>query len=343
MRSLLCSVTLLVLLCVNASAAEAPQDVVVLTSGNRITGEVRGLSRGELAFRIAGIGTVDINWSAVESLETAQILDIDLSSGQRLAGSITTSPDGKLTVMTESGPRTIEKADAIRFTRIGATLRARTSGEVDFGLNFYTAGGHELDWVINGEVQNRTQNYLTEASLAANIRQTSGDTARDRARLTFDSRRYFAERWFAIGLGEAENDMALNLDSRFLFGLAGGRTLIQSNRNFFSLYGGFAYTSENYRYVPQTDSRAEALGTLEWDVFEIGGDTELKTKLTTYVGLNNSARTRVQFTTSLRRELKGHFFYSFNLFEEYDSAPPNGYPRSDFGASITVGYQLPRL
>jgi hypothetical protein len=32
-----------------------------------------------------------------------------------------------------------------------------------------------------------------------------------------------------------------------------------------------------------------------------------------------------------------------NLFEEYDSAPPNGYPRSDFGASLTIGYALPRL
>ena len=196
--------------------------------------------------------------------------------------------------------------------------------------------------MLNGEVQNRTENYLTEASLAANIRQTGGETARDRARLTLDSRRYFADRWFVIGLGEAENDMALSLDSRFLLGLAGGRTLFQTNRNVFSLYGGLAYTREDYRYVP-TDSRGEFLGTLEWDVFEIAGDTELLTKATGYVGLNNGARTRVQFTTSLRRELRGNFFWSMNLFEEYDSAPPSGYPRSDFGVSITVGYQLPRL
>ncbi len=330
------------LLCASASYGEEPQDEVLLASGNRISGQVRSLSRGELSFRIAGIGTVDINWSSVESLKTAQVLDIDLSSGEHLSGSISTTAEGKLSVLTEAGPKIIEKADAIRFTRVGATVRARTSGEADFGLNFYTAGGHELDWVLNGEIQNRTQHYLTEASLAANIRQTGGDTARDRLRLTFDSRRYFADRWFAIGLTEAENDQSLDLDSRFLVGLAGGRTLIQTNRNLFSLYGGFAYTRENYRAVA-TDSNPEALGTLEWDIFAIAGDTDLLTKATTYLGLNNNARTRVQFTTSLRRELKGNFFWSMNLFEEYDSAPPNGYPRSDFGASLTIGYALPRL
>jgi Protein of unknown function, DUF481 len=343
MRHLLCSVAVVLLLCVNVAIADEPQDVVVLPGGNRIKGQVRELSRGELAFRIAGIGTVNLNWSTVESLETAQLLYIDLASGQRLAGSITTSPNGKLIIMTESGPKTIEKKDAIRFTRIGATVRERTSGSVDFGLSFYTAAAHELDWAFNGEVQNRTQDYLTEGSLNATIRQTGGTTARDRARLTLDSRRYFADRWFAIGLGEAENDMALNLNSRFLAGLAGGRTLTETNRNLFSLYGGFAYTQENYRDVPGTDRRAEALGTLEWDVFEIGGGTDLRAKLTTYVALSGPARTRVQFTTSLRRELKGNFFWSLNLFNEYDSAPPNGYMSNDFGTSITVGYELPRL
>ena len=145
-----------------------------------------------------------------------------------------------------------------------------------------------------------------------------------------------------LGLTEAENDQSLELDSRFLVGLAGGRTLIQTNRNLFSLYGGFAYTRENYRVVA-TDSQAEALGTVECDIFAIAGDTDLLTKATAYLGLDNGARTRVQFTSSLRRELKGNFFWSMNLFEEYDSAPPNGYPRSDFGASLTIGYALPRL
>jgi hypothetical protein len=54
MRRLLCGVTAwLLLLCASSSFADTPQDVVVLTSGNRITGQVRSLSRGELIFRVA--------------------------------------------------------------------------------------------------------------------------------------------------------------------------------------------------------------------------------------------------------------------------------------------------
>ena len=105
MRQLLCSVMVSMLLCASASYGEEPQDEVVLASGNRISGQVRGLSRGELSFRIAGIGTVDINWSSVESLKTVQVLDIDLSSGAHLSGSISTTAEGKLSVLTEAGPR----------------------------------------------------------------------------------------------------------------------------------------------------------------------------------------------------------------------------------------------
>jgi len=54
--------------------------IVVLTSGNRMTGSVTEPGRGELTFSIDGAGSV----GNVESLETTQTLDVELSSGQRL-------------------------------------------------------------------------------------------------------------------------------------------------------------------------------------------------------------------------------------------------------------------
>lgn len=54
----------LALLLGTASIASA-EDVVTLDSGHRMTGEIRELTRGELSFRIAGVGRVDIDMNEV--------------------------------------------------------------------------------------------------------------------------------------------------------------------------------------------------------------------------------------------------------------------------------------
>jgi hypothetical protein len=61
-------------------------------------------------------------------------------------------------------------------------------------------------------------------------------------------------------LGEAENDMALELDSRFLLGL-GRRMHPLSNQSQSILpVRRLRLTRENYRLVPETDSRAGSPG-----------------------------------------------------------------------------------
>ena len=76
------------LLLAAASAAHAQNDVVELTTGNRLLGTIRSLYRGELRFSIAGAGTANINWSNVELLESARMMDVELASGERLSGAV---------------------------------------------------------------------------------------------------------------------------------------------------------------------------------------------------------------------------------------------------------------
>src|SRR5262245_14678134 len=75
-----------------AGTAHAQNDVVELTTGNRLIGTIRSLYRGELRFSIAGAGTVNINWSNVEVLESARMMDVELASGERLSGAVSSPP-----------------------------------------------------------------------------------------------------------------------------------------------------------------------------------------------------------------------------------------------------------
>src|SRR5690606_19554249 len=79
-----------------ATEAEEGEEFVLLSSGNRMTGTVRALDRGELTFTIDGAGTVDIDWKNVETLQSEQRFDVELASGERLAGSIVAGAPGDL-------------------------------------------------------------------------------------------------------------------------------------------------------------------------------------------------------------------------------------------------------
>ena len=116
---------LLVAACV-AGAQENQRDLVVLTTDNRLEGELVELSRGTLTFSIDGAGAVEIDWSNVEALTSPREFDVELGSGQRLTGSILSPSPGRLAVSGGTAAVAVETEDVIRITPIAATAAERT-------------------------------------------------------------------------------------------------------------------------------------------------------------------------------------------------------------------------
>jgi hypothetical protein len=322
-------------------AADDEVDTVALTSGNRMTGSIRELARGQLTFRIDGAGTVKINTNNVEKLESNRMFDVELPSGERLSGAIAGVEPGVLQVRTATGTRSVPMRDVIRIDRVGATVRERTSAEVELGFGFISADD-AMDWTFSGGVDNRTKNYRTELSLDSLIRRQNSDTTQKRNDLLLTTRRFLRDRWFVLGQLEASNDQQLDLDSRYLAGAAAGRILAQSNRTELAVFGGLDYILEDYSGVPGNNSEVEVMLAAEWDWFEVGGDTELDTRATIYQSTERS-RTRVELDLSLHRDFFRNFYWSINIFESYDSDPPPGLKDSDFGLTLAVGLSLSRL
>jgi hypothetical protein len=327
---------ILVALLVRTPAVNAAGgDFVELKSGNRMTGEVTELSRGQLSFAIDGAGTVEIDWRNVERLQSSQDLDIELSSGERFAGSIGTPFARRLEVKTPAGPRVIDADAVVRMTPIAATFHDRTSGFIDLGVGILGAND-EVDLTLNAEAENRTRNRLIYASVYSLVRRRDEVTDQRRNHFELGSRRFLPDRWFALAQIEAEEDRELDLDSRVLLAGGMGRTLQQSQRMSFALFGGLDYALEDYRGVPGNDDSFEVLAGLEWDWFEVAGGTELLTEATSYYSLDRS-RVRVELNASLHRDLFRNFYWSLNLFHSYDSDPPADLERSDFGVTLTLG------
>ncbi len=324
-----------------AFAADAETDEVILTSANKLSGSIREMVRGQLTFRIDGAGTVDIDANNIEILRSSRIFEIELTSGERLSGSIGGTQAGMPEIVTATGPRIVALRDVARITWIGATLRERSAASVELGFDF-VSGGDAIDWTFSGEIDNRTTNYLTEASFDSLLRRQSHETTQRRNDLELRTRRFLPNRRFVIGQLGAAEDLQLGLDSRYLVAGGAGATLVKSNRTAVALYGGLDYVLEDYSGVPGNDGSLEAFATFEWDWFEVGADTELETRATVYRSFDRS-RTRVELDCGLHRDIFRNFYWSLNLFESYDSDPPPGLSGSDFGVTLAIGLNLRRL
>lgn len=342
MKNVLRIACVLVLLVAATPATAEDNDVVLLTSGNRLVGRIIELARGQLTFRITGAGTVDINVTNIETLSSERMFYVELPSGEWLSGSIASAGPGMLAIREASGAtRTVSMNEVIRMTWIGATMRERTAGDLEVGFD-YVSDNDAIDWTFAGDLRNRTRNYLNELSLDSLLRRESGDTTQRRTDLELASRRFFPGRRFIMARVEASEDRELDLDSRYLVAGAGGLTFLQSSRMTLSAYAGVDYILEDYRGVPGNDNSAEALAAVEWDWFEPGGDTELETRTTVYRSFDRE-RWRGEATASLRRDIFRNFYWSINLFHSYDSDPPADLENSDFGLTIAVGLSLGRM
>ncbi len=82
-----CSALVLLALVPAAAAVAAPKtDVVVFLNGDRLTGEVKGLERGQLSLKTDAAGTLSIEWARLASVSSNQLLQVELTSGLRYLG-----------------------------------------------------------------------------------------------------------------------------------------------------------------------------------------------------------------------------------------------------------------
>jgi hypothetical protein len=315
-------------------AYAAEPDVVVLSSGNRMTGSISGLSRGELSFSIAGAGDVEIDWHNVDSLESGKAMDVKLKSGERLTGPISSPAKGKLEVKTALGPKTIDLKDVVRVLPLHATFAQRTSGSVEAGFGVYQAHS-ELDLTLEAELENETRNYLTKASYESLIRRLNGVNNLSRNHFEIGLRRFLPRRWFVLGEFEVQQDQALDLDLRLLAAGSIGRYLVKNNRVIFSAYGGFDYNGESYGGFPNSHT-AEGLAALEWDWFDVQSKTEIKAVAKSYYALTRS-RIRLELRSDIRHDIYRKYFLDVAFFESFDSNPPPAQANNDYGLTITIG------
>jgi hypothetical protein len=149
------------------AAQRVRDEVIELASGDRVTGEIKGLDRSYLTVRTIDVGTVQIRWQRVVRLNSNRMLEFVLADGRRLEGSAVSPAARTLEVITggPGGTVNVGLASIVVIRPVARSWIGKLTGSIDGGFN-YTRGSDVAQSSVNAEVISRSPAY--EGTLTLN-------------------------------------------------------------------------------------------------------------------------------------------------------------------------------
>ena len=329
------------------STATAKNDVVILKNGDRLTGEIKGLQRGELRVKSDYMAeAVRLDWAKVKSLESKSTFMIWLVDGKLVTDVMRLVPTNSNGVANfligNSAKQTIrvQQLDVVRITPADRGFWRRLEGSIDFGLSF-TSGNDQYQTNLAATTTYRTGAHSFTAAVDSSFSGQTEGTSNARNQFTFDYRRQLNERWYVGGLLDFLRSDQQSLKLRTSAGGLIGRNLKQTEHTRLSVFGGVVGAREHYSAVlgkPRT-TNADGLVGLDFFTFRFS-KTDIRSRLSVFPSLTTPGRTRVQTTSDLRIKVVKDLWWGFHIYESFDSRPPVAAEKNDLGISTSLGWKF---
>ena len=323
-------------------------DHVELNNGDRLTGDIKNLSSGQLNFETHYAGPLQIQWAHVKSLSTSEPFLVQLANGKSSHGLISSSDPGLLNI---GSSVSVSTKEIVSIQKEVATLSApglfqNWTGSIDGGYNFNRG---------NTDIENLAISFQPE-------RETDTDRIRVRARSFYSVQnraylpgvgiseirissnmqmgqarydRFMGSKSFIFALGRVEKDERERLNLRTSQGGGFGMEFRPSSQTYVSLFGGLTFLQEDFENIEKKFS-AEGLAGIEFETDRFAPFI-ISSKGQLLPGFSED-RYRLEWDLSIRIPLFAGFNLGMEMFENFDSNPPRENVRkSDFGLISTIG------
>lgn len=335
------AVTSLLLFALARSVAAARTDVVVLVNHDRITGEVKTLSRGQLQVNTDDLGRVSIEWDKVATVVTAGQFDIATRDGRRLVGAFAQASTGQTgvgVVGADGQILTLDTLDVVSFAPIRSRFFAQIDGSVDLGAS-YTKSSGVAQVSVDTNAAYRQPSFEASMALSTSLTRTPDSPDSTRYSVSLGYARFHAHRWVTKPILILEHNPDLGFDLRSTAATMFGRFVVQSNRASVLLGAGAAVGRE--LPVGQTaTTNVDALIALSSSFYTYDyPKTALDLTILAFPALKDPGRLRVNANAKLKRELLRNFYVGLTGYDSFDNRPPGAdVHTNDVGFSLSLGW-----
>lgn len=319
-------------------SAREKTDLVYLTNGDRLTGEIMQLDRGILKLSTNDIGTINIEWEDVDSLNSVYQFRIEDAFGGKYFGAIFVTHAGMLEVIRTGQVEEAAQVNVVAITPLEASFWQQLDGSISLGFS-YTKSNSLAQLTSDINVRRRTPIRSVELDMSSITTAQEGGPTQRREDLSLTYNRLFQGRRFATASTAAQSNDELGLDLRVQFSMGLGANLVQSNHNDLASSAGL---SVNREWWSDTDGdyNLEAFVSVEHSVFRYDyPKTDITTEITLYPSLTSWGRLRSELDISASREIVKDFTIILSFYDSYDSDPLNATAdKNDFGLVASLGW-----
>ena len=332
---------LAVLLCSNGWARDKT-DIVWLSNGDRITGEIKQLERGRLKLKTDSMGELSIEWNDIVKIESPYEFQFERSDGTRVTGTIEETPEKKrVSVKTDKANVEFAHENLVRMSQIEDRFLDRLKGSLSFGYSF-TKASKVAQGNLGFQLKHRTEIRALTAEGNTIITTDQANETTQRSNLRFGLTRFWKDRFFSAFIFGLERNDELGLKLRTSAGAGVGRYLVQTNYSELSAVGGLLVTNEALASDVSSKQNLEGLLGLEYARY-IFDDPQLNlnSRISLFPGITDSGRNRAQLDVSLRWEVFKDLFWDLSYYNSYDSNPPSGSESTnDYGIVSSLGWSF---
>ena len=335
--------SLLLTLCRPVHATSKGKDVVIMTNGDRITGEVKRLQNGVLYLRTDYVAeNFGVDWAQVQSIESSRRFQITLVNGTRMIGQlkreVAQERDQEILIIGENGDTRVAASNVAEISIQKETFWRQLVGNIDAGYSF-TSGNSQTTINSDASANYATPNWAVGTGISNSFSGQSGASRTNRIDGTLTLDRFLSRNSYLGLLNDYLHSSQQDLTLRTTLGGGYGRYLIRTDTTGLRWIAGVVDTWESFSTVSArpSNSNGEALLGAAYDSYRFRfGELHLQTNL--FPGLSDSGRIRVTTNNALRIKLPNNFYYSLGFWDNYDSRPPATAKKNELGITSSIGW-----
>jgi putative salt-induced outer membrane protein YdiY len=321
-------------------------DVMVMTNGDRLTCEVKGLDAGVLYVSFDYIdGTASVNWSKVARLESNQLFVVKTEGGAVYTGTLETANTPadrpvKIQVLAAEEENVLDRSQIVQMVATSDRFWERFNGEVSFGA-IYSKGNQSTQYSLGSQTTYVRERWNAGASFDSSLSSSSGTNASSRNSITLGGRRLLPwNNWFYAGLGSflQSSEQGIVLQSTVGGGI--GRYFKNTSRTNISLVFGPAWQNTNYKTSEvsiNNQNVAAAIFYCQAQFFKFS-KTNLDVTAALLPALSDPGRLRFNTNASYYLKIVSNLKWNVSFYGNWDNRPPPGFASSDYGTSSGLSW-----
>ncbi len=316
-------------------AAGARADVVTMSNGDRITGQIKRVWDGELYIETDYADEFSVDLDAVAQIESDREFELELQDHSELTGRFGFDELG--------GMEFVSGADRIPLTPMGIEELEEPEAYFEWSLrsdlSFSASSGNSdtsnLLW--QGDTDIKVGNHRHDIELRFDRNDQDGIATKEQYSGSYTYSWFFSDPWFMLAGVGYDRDPLRQLTDRYTGGLGIGLQVFEDANRLLELTFGAVNVRE--RLAGVTNDSTTARWQLEFRR-DITGDFEFFHDHGVLYYLTGRSNTVADTSTGFRWEVWGDVYMNAQLDWNWESDPAPGQQQEDLTYALGIGIEL---